>query len=1280
MRAVHGRSKNRRRAGEAAGAPSLPRRSRGPLRARVAALACLVLALCLGGPAGAAAPAKGRPDGHALWTPGALDPSRGQVGRWRRQLDARKRRLARARRGDPAALLALLGAFEGLAGEVPATLLRGWFERAARDRRLDPLVRAYASTLLARMHEREGDAKGAMALLEGQGVLLRWQYVGPFDNAGGSGLDEAHGPRTEPFDPAQTFAGAVPGEPLAWRVYDYLGVPDGGYISFDEYVQPNEKVLAYATTWVHVPRAQAVTFHLGTGGAHRLWVAGELVGKSDAYRSPHPLQEAYVAHLDAGWNRVLLAVATTDELWGFHLRVSDPRGAPVPGLRSQAEPAGGKIAPVRDGATSGMRRGRSVRSVLEARWQASRRPADGLALAELYWRIHPFGEQDSTPVDLIREVEPKLTTWRASWLRALLEPDAAQSRLALERAVDRGRAEKIGARLAPLLLELGWRDESLGLDRRARAFFDEARAVAPDDVVAELVAIERLEQAGFEQEALDWTTDLAARDPASQTVRSIWVERLVALGREQEALKVLTAKGRPLAGPELSRAIALYMQAGKIERALDLGRRALDAAPARPSAHARMARLLEARGDRDGARQAWARAVALAPLDPDLHASAARAALRAGDGAAAKALLRRSLVLRPQQPELRDLLAALDGTRGSDLFARHGLDLEKIGAVRTPKAWRGKGAGLLHHRVAVQVHPNGLTERLDHRIIRVVDDRGAREQAVQSVQFDPAESFVEVRRARVRRADGTIETLGRTRVVSIAQAGYRMFYDQRRMEVVFAGLRPGDTVEVAFLVRDVAARNMFDTYFGDLVPIQGLEPRAKVEYLLEAPADKPIYFNVPVERKEEGASVRYRFFAADVPGIEPEPNMPGWTDVARYLHASTYASWDDVARWYWDLVRDQLVVDDRIRGAVAQAVAGIPATQRRARAEAIYTYVVRNTRYVGLEFGIHGYKPYRTTEVFARQFGDCKDKASLLKVMLAEVGIEAELVLLRTRDLGAVATEPASLAVFNHAIVYVPEFDLYLDGTAEWAGPKELPGGDQGAVVLHVRDGKGGTFRRVPFDPPDRNVTTWRGAVELSPAGEATLTVDQEIRGVEAASLRYVLQSKETLRERVTAILAGRFGNVDVQQVQAPGIDDIRRPARLKVRARVPGFARREAKGLSFATLGTESSMARQWAPQTRRRHALVLSVPSRTVIEMEYRAPPGYRFVRAPRPGKVKGEAGRFELRVDLSQDGTRARVRSELEFREPQVLPQRYPEFRRFLRQADELLDQHFDLERAR
>lgn len=110
--------------------------------------------------------------------------------------------------------------------------------------------------------------------------------------------------------------------------------------------------------------------------------------------------------------------------------------------------------------------------------------------------------------------------------------------------------------------------------------------------------------------------------------------------------------------------------------------------------------------------------------------------------------------------------------------------------------------------------------------------------------------------------------------------------------------------------------------------------------------------------------------------------------------------------------------------------------------KAVYRWVIDNTRYVALEFGIHTLQPYPVSAVFHRRHGDCKDKAALMVAMLKEAGIPANLVLLRTNDLGDLQDSIPTFAHFNHALVFVPGENLWLDGTVLHHGSEELPQGD----------------------------------------------------------------------------------------------------------------------------------------------------------------------------------------------------------------------------------------------
>src|SRR5438874_196486 len=139
----------------------------------------------------------------------------------------------------------------------------------------------------------------------------------------------------------------------------------------------------------------------------------------------------------------------------------------------------------------------------------------------------------------------------------------------------------------------------------------------------------------------------------------------------------------------------------------------------------------------------------------------------------------------------------------------------------------------------------------------------------------------------------------------------------------------------------------------------------------------------------------------------PRPLSPVLTEVAPYVHASSFGSWQDLGRWYAALLLPQLAVNDEMRVALAQVLRGNDKDEP-ARIRAIHELVLKQTHYVALEFGIYGYQPYPVAQTFARRFGDCKDKASLMIALLREAGIDAELALVRTRRLGRVSERASS--------------------------------------------------------------------------------------------------------------------------------------------------------------------------------------------------------------------------------------------------------------------------------
>lgn len=1246
-----------------------------------------LMLLALGTGSAGAAPAPSKPvapapssPGATLWTPGVRDAA--HPGRWAREFERRK---ALLRAPGVEAIVGLLGLLIEVQGEVPPDDLIGFLDGARKHR--EPLVASYASYVRAQVEEARGDQRSATTMYRGEGYLLDWQIVGPFENAGRAGHAAVYQPETQDHAAAQTFVGKLPGEPLTWRRFVHALAPRGAFINMADLLHPREQATGYATIWVKAAKAGPAVLHLGAAGAYKVWLDGAPVGEGDTYRTPTPLQEAHALQLGAGWHRLLIKIGSDEGLWGFYARISDPRGAPLAGLQTAIEPPASEAVAawkLSEGAGESKPRAkepRAPRRLLEARIEAPRpRGADLLNLVEFYRWTVPFASRDRTAVDRAREADEAVKSVRSGYLLAQIDPDQNTSRQALVEAIARAREDGKASQplLATLLVEMSLRDQSLGLTARAREELDEAARTAPDDVIIELALAERLASDGFTLASLAWVEDMQRRYPGSAILARERADRLLELGRTEEGLKILLALqgAQPTDGSLAAQIEEAYLRLGKADAAVDVARARVQVVPGLPDAYRTLARLEEGRSDLKAARAALGKAAELAPQDAELHALIGRLAARAGDVPGAIQATRRSLDLKPQQPDLRDFLATLDTGARDDLLQRYPVDLEALARLPVPASWQGKDAGLLLQRTAVRVLPNGLSERLDHRVIRVLDDRGVRSQAVQGMVYDPEESYVDVRRARVRRADGGIEELGDASVVSLTEAGYRMFYDQRQQRVTFNGLRVGDTLEVAFVRRDTAARNKFDDYFGELVALDDVMPTRRREYVLEAPASRALVFNQEVEVKPGPAGTTvYKLVVGERKGIRPEPNMPGWTEIVKYLHVSTFKDWDAVGRWYWNLVREQLVVDAKIKAAVRDVLAGLPKTaDERAKVRALYKHVITSTRYVGLEFGIHGYKPYRTTDVYDRRFGDCKDKASLLKVMLAEAGIASHLVLVRTRDQGTVTATPASLAAFNHAITYVPSLDLYLDGTAEFSGPEELPSLDQGATVLIVRDGKGAELRTIPLSKAADNNQTVQQQVALAADGSAAVQHTLKVAGAGAANWRSILQAADTRKERLTQAWGGQFPGLQLADIAAPDLGDVLQPVKLSSKWQVPSWGQAQGDGLRFPALGHRTGLMRSLASAARREHDLVVAVPSTEDTDVSYTLPKGWKVAQAPASRTVESPLAAFKLSVDVQ--GEKARVTTHLEYRKSRFTPEEYRALREFLSQVDGSLEQMFEI----
>ena len=395
----------------------------------------------------------------------------------------------------------------------------------------------------------------------------------------------------------------------------------------------------------------------------------------------------------------------------------------------------------------------------------------------------------------------------------------------------------------------------------------------------------------------------------------------------------------------------------------------------------------------------------------------------------------------------------------------------------------------------------------------------------------------------------------------------------------------------------------------------------------------------PMGNSSEGRSWDiWRLHLRDTAAVAAEEDMPGVTSTVPYLHMSSFASWTAAASWYAGLLRQSL----RPPGTDAQLAAlarRLTAEQsdERGRVAAIYRHVADKIRYVGLEFGIHSLQPHAPGLVLQRQFGDCKDKATLIVALLAELGIRAEVALVRTAGNGRLGDGVASLGVFDHAIAYVPSLGWWLDGTVQGHAGGEVPEGDAGGVALRVPLAvTRSQSEDLPVAPAAANLRQESIEIALSANGDAELTVELRFRGLPAAQVRSSLFAPTTRRERLEEDMTRRFPGMTLTSFKVVGVEPILTEVRISIRGHVPHWAVATEGGLRLQPLRRDTPLVQQLAGAAKREHPLVQRWAGLSVQRLHLRPPAGMVVQRAPPSSRLDDPLIHFELRAEPRPDGS--------------------------------------------
>lgn len=415
---------------------------------------------------------------------------------------------------------------------------------------------------------------------------------------------------------------------------------------------------------------------------------------------------------------------------------------------------------------------------------------------------------------------------------------------------------------------------------------------------------------------------------------------------------------------------------------------------------------------------------------------------------------------------------------------------------------------------------------------RIQSDAAVRQLGVINIPYAAQNERPEMVYLRVRKKDGSVVQTPPEDAQDMPSEVSRIapFYsDLKEKQIPVKSLSPGDTLEyqVRFHVEKSQAPNQFwgaENFTTNAVMIE-----QTVE--LRVPKDKYILVVSPKAQpgiSEENGKKVYRWKtshpeptptkddkkSAPKPDPDPQPTI-AWT---------TFKSWQEVGDWYGGLAKDRTAATPELKAKVAELTKD--KTTDDQKIQAIYDYVSTQVRYIGVAFGIGRYQPHAAETVMDNQYGDCKDKHTLLAALLQTAGYEAWPALISD----SVKPNPdlPSPGQFDHVITVVPRSGkdmLWLDSTPE-IGPYRMlvyPLRDKQALVIPASGPA--TLIRTPMNPPFPAVDSFEASGKLDSDGTLKAHFTVSMRGDNELVYRSVFhQTSRTQWNEVAQNISYRLG------------------------------------------------------------------------------------------------------------------------------------------------------------
>lgn len=875
-----------------------------------------------------------------------------------------------------------------------------FFQKIITDPNMNGTLKAMLNGQIGGHYEATNNLKKANAYYAKIGSIDKWQVLGSFDNTSGSGFSKDWG-AVEKAGSQDIFKNSVNAD-VHWYTAEHNKANKWFY--FDYYFSYHNSVM-YAQTFVTSAVEQEAYLRAGTSGSLKVWVNDVLVSSVPEERNCDLDIYAYQVKLNKGANRILVQIGQSEiDRANFLVRLTDKDANPLPNITVSAEYATYEKSTEKPACQ--LLPFFAEQYFSEKIKSAPGNPLYSILLAQAYLR----NDKSYEGTKCLKTLE---STAGNSTLISFLLYEAymrAQNQTDCEKEMETIKNSDPNSYFA---LQTKYQEaiksekytEAERICKQVKELYGETEST--DEWDLNLASLQKRYDEVITQ-AFVLNKKYPANAEYANLAYVIWKD---VKKSPYAALKTLEKYCSKYENSQMTNMLAgAYFDNGLATKGLSTLNNQLKKYPYASGYYENLINILFEMRLYSDALALTDKGNKLTPFEPNMYTLRGYIYKNMNNTEKARENFRKAIYLSPTSYDARTQLRLLEDKKEVfELFPKNDLK-EIIAKGHTSKDYPDDNSIILMNEIQQVVYPEGAKEFRKELAVKILKQSGIERWKEYGIGYNGYIQKLIVDKAEVIKSNGSVvkaETNNNNRVV-------------------FTNLEVNDVLHLEYRIQDLSTGKLA-SQFSDRFMFQYSIPAVHSRYSLMVPADRKFDYTMANGTVEpEITTVEdmklYKWELNDQPAVKEENYMSAYIDQVPTLFYSSMPDWKYVSDWYRDLTTSKFNPDFVLKETLDGLLKDKESLGKMEKARLFYNYILENFTYSSVDFLQSNYIPQKASRTITTRLGDCKDLSTLFVALCRESGIDANLVLISTRDRGNNILRLPSIW-FNHCIA-----QLNIDG------------------------------------------------------------------------------------------------------------------------------------------------------------------------------------------------------------------------------------------------------------